>query len=469
MVYLLLAGIALLLFLSFKFIDRDFISPVNLYLLFSALAVAGMFLCYVEWKVDEYGFKASAVYLVGSLCFAFGCYLAKRISSKPVKVKEKPELNEDMSDEADGREVKRIEIGYVKIAIMSAVTLAALVGTWIWLIKLEEGSSDYTIAQAINYRRTMDIQGKLVGEYAKGRIWMLLTEFSGAFASIAIFVFVRNAVNRKLVKRDILLWIPIMVCILEFLSLSNRSGIFVMAFTAIISWFVSMKVKCRWKETLNKKVIKTAAIALAVFIPVFFGSLFIVGRHLSLKHFGYKEYTAIYVSGGVRCLDWYMKEPTDPPKRFGEETLVALHANLYSRFGIGENTTRYLEWRNLDDEPVANTYTSFRRFYHDFGIAGVVILTLLQGLIISVLYYKIQRRSERDKISFVEVMYCYLAHTTVYIAIDDLFYSSWASLYGIKMTMIMFAAYFLMFCIMRKETGGIAIDWKRIGVKNAKD
>lgn len=469
MIYLLLAGIVLLLFLSLKFIDRDFLSPVNLFLLYSVFAIAILFLCYEEWKVGEYGAQATAVYLAGTLCFALGCYLAKKISYKTGKVREKTEQSEDMSDEANGRETKRIEIGYVKIAVMSVVTLAALVGTWIWLIKLEEGSSDYTIAMAINNRRTMEIQGKLVGEYAKGRVWMILTEFSGAFASIALFVFVRNAVNRKLVKSDILLWIPIMVCVLEFLSLSNRGGIFLMTFSGIMSWFVSMKVKCGWKGTLNKKVIKTAVIALAVFIPVFFGSLFVVGRHLALRHAGYKQYTAIYVSGGVRCLDWYMKEPTDPPKRFGEETLVALYANLYSRFGIGENTTRYLEWRNLNDEPVANTYTSFRRFYHDFGIVGVAILALLQGLIISLLYYEIQIKSERDKISFIEVMYCYIAHTTVYIAIDDLFYSSWASLYGIKMAMIMFAAYVFMFCIMRKKTGGIAIDWKRIGVKNAKD
>ena len=298
---------------------------------------------------------------------------------------------------------------------------------------------------------------------------MLLTECSGALSTISIFVFVRNAVNRRLKWKDILLLFPVVICSLEYLSLSNRGGIILMTFAGIISWFISMKAKAGWNKTINTKILKVGIITVAIFVPIFLGSLFFLGRQIYLKYFGVKQYTAIYVSGGVRCLDLYVEEPTDPPKRFGEETLVALHANLYSRFGVGENTTRYLEWRKLNGEPVANTFTSFRRFYHDFGAAGVVLLSFLQGLIISWLYYEIRRRSGRDRIGFIEVMYCYIAHTTIYIAIDDLFYSSWASLYGIKMTMIMFAAYVFMFGIVRKETGGIAIDWKRIGVKNAKD
>jgi hypothetical protein len=102
-------------------------------------------------------------------------------------------------------------------------------------------------------------------------------------------------------------------------------------------------------------------------------------------------------------------------------------------------------------------------------VVGVVLLPLIQGLIISGLYYEIQKRSKRGRIGFIEVMYCYMAHTTIYIAIDDLFYSSWASLYGIKMTAILFAAYFFLFRIFRKENGGIRIDWKGNGIVHAKD
>ena len=189
-----------------------------------------------------------------------------------------------------------------------------------------------------------------------------------------------------------------------------------------------------------------------------------IGRYETLKGFDFKNYSLIYFSGGIRNLDQYLKEPTVAPQIFGEETFVQLHRNLYISYGIGKDFVRYLEFRGINGRNIGNIYTSYRRFYHDFGVLGVIFLPLIQGIVISLMYYRLNRNPRNDKINYLEVIYCYLSYTTMYITIDDLFYSSWVSITGIKILIIMYVAYFFIFNVTSKQPGIIRIDLGNIKI-----
>ena len=255
-----------------------------------------------------------------------------------------------------------------------------------------------------------------------------------------------------------LLLIPFILRSIEYLFQSNRGGIIQLFFGAVMSWFVSMKFKKGWNRKINSKVVKIVIRVIVILVPIFFGSLILIGRYDTLKGFDFKNYSLVYFSGGIRNLDQFLKEPTFEPQMFGEETFVQLHRNLYISYGIGKDLVRYLEFRKINGRNIGNIYTSYRRFYHDFGFLGVCLFPLIQGIIISLMYYKLNRNPRNDKINYLEVIYCYLSYTTMYIAIDDLFYSSWVSITGVKILIIMFVAYFFMFNITSKQPGLIRVD-----------
>ena len=448
MAFYLLTGIILIFLISYMFLDKDFLSPVNLYLLFSTFSVAAMFLLYEEWNMNEYGALAVAVYLTGSLFFVIGCGIAKVFMSRNIHQRNiKSEQN---------IAPPRVDISMIKIVIMTVFGLAAVYGTYAYMRRLG-GSSTLSLGQAIQNYRYMKSNGLLTTQRAKGSIWNLFSYFSIAFAYCSIFALIKNAVNNNFRKKDLLLLIPFVLRSTEYLLQSNRGGIIQLAFGAIMSWFVSMKFQKGWRRKINSKIVKTVVRVMVILIPLFFGSLILLGRYDTLEGFDFKHYALVYLSGGIRNLDQYLKEPTAPPQIFGEETFVLLHRNLSAKLGTGLNLVRYLEFRSINGRNIGNIYTSYRRFYHDFGFTGVCIFPLIQGILISLMYYRLSRNPRNDKINYLEIVYCYLSYTTIYIAIDDLFFSDWVSITGVKILIIMFAAYFFMFNVTSKRPGVIRV------------
>ncbi len=450
MAVILLIGVVGLFLFSYHFIDQDFLSPINLYLLFSIASVAGMFLMYNQWNLNEYGVFTTLVYLVGSATYALGCWMARGLASHNINRRYASFPVEEGSE-------TRIEVSTFKLIIIFIICLLSLYGMYSYVIRVG-GTSLFSLAQLIQNYRNMRSQGTLIGENGRGAIWNLLTYMSRAFAYCSVFVLIKNSVNKQFKKKDVLLLTPVFMYSAECLLQSNRGGIIQIFFAAIISWFISTKYKDGWKERVNAKSMKIVARIAIILIPIFCGSLILLGRYSTLKGFDFKNYSLVYLSGGVRNLDQFLKEPTAPPTLIGEETFVTLHRNMYIKGTNLKNVVRYLEFRKINGKNIGNIYTAYRRFYHDFGMMGILILPWLQGIMLSLLYYKIDRTEGKSKLNFYEVIYCYLSYTVIYIVIDDLFFSTYFSFTGIKVMLIMFIAYFFIFNISSEKRWIIKMD-----------
>lgn len=456
MAVVLLVGVILLFVFSYVVIDRDFLSPINLYLLFSILAISAMFLCYTEWKLNEYGALATIVYLTGSIAYMLGCQIAKSLSMRSINKRIAYEFNEIKSE--------RIELGYFKVAIMIITGILALYGTYSYIRRLGNFSivSIMGLGQVIQGARRMKVDGILFGENKKTFIWSVFSVLSVAFAHFSSFVLVKNIVNKCFKKRDLFLIIPLLLYILESLLNSSRGYIIQIFFAIIISWFISAKYNIGWRKRINIKAIKFTICIVLIVAPIFFGSLVFLGRFSTYEGFDFKQYALKYMSGGVRNLDLYLKEPTET-NLFGEETFINIHRSRYIKKGIGDNITIYHEFRKIDGINMGNIYTSYRRFYHDFGFAGCLILPLVQGLILSSLYYNINRNPSKSKLSFIEIMYCWLSYATIYIVLEDLFFTQWFYLWGLKKLLAIFVAYLFIFNTSMRN-GVIKIDFGRLKI-----
>ena len=458
MVFLMLLGIVFVFLFSYKFVDKDFLSPANVFLLFSIVSITAMFIFYDKWELSNYGLLAVVVYLSGSIFFVVGCGIAKAFSLRNINLRNT--INSNVLNPM------RIEMSYLKIFIAILISLAGLYGTYRFIMNLVGGNSLASLAVAVQRYRYLHGQRMLSGENAKGRIWALCSSFSTAFAYCSIIVLIHNIVNRKYKRKDLLLVFPFAFKTLEYLITSSRGDIINMLVGAIMCWFISMKFRRGWNKEINRKVVKIVIRVAIIFVPLFFGSLIIMGRVTSLKGFDFTNSAVIYLSGGVRNLDLYFKEPITTSKLFGEETFTYLLSNLSNTLQHGKLITRVLEFRNINGKNIGNIYTSFRRFYHDFGFLGVCFLSSIQGMVISSLYYNINRRGKDNRIGFLEVLYYYLACTTPYIAIEDTFFSYYFSITCLKMFVIFFIVYFFIYDISSERVGVIKINFGNIRIRN---
>ena len=272
MVFILLLGILIIFFFSYKFVDNDFLCPANVYLLFSAVSITAMLTFYDKWDLESYGALAVLIYLFGSLFFVIGCGIAKAFSARNINLRNR--CNSNLNNPI------RIEIGYIKTLIAVSVSLAGLYGTYAFIMRLAGGSSLFSLGVAIQRFRYMNIQRMLTGENSKGRFWALCSSFSTAFAYCSMVVLVHNIVNKKYKSKDLLLALPFVFKASEYLITSSRADIINMLFAAIMCWFISMKFRNGWNKEINSKNCYQSCSNLC---PVFLWILNIYGKSFYTK------------------------------------------------------------------------------------------------------------------------------------------------------------------------------------------
>jgi oligosaccharide repeat unit polymerase len=206
-------------------------------------------------------------------------------------------------------------------------------------------------------------------------------------------------------------------------------------------------------KKLNSMTLKKGVIVVLLTSVVFWLLIFVT-RSSEQRKYGLNilGYIASYAGGSISSLDVFLKNGSSAPKWFGEETFVALNNNLASLFGLNISSARFLEFGKGNGFSVVNIYGAFRRFYHDFGYAGVGVLSFIQGLISSRVYKGVRTNMKfKRSIDFGIIFYCYFFYTIIYTAIDELFYSSNISISGLVKVIILWISYILFFYKSRQE------------------
>ena len=104
------------------------------------------------------------------------------------------------------------------------------------------------------------------------------------------------------------------------------------------------------------------------------------------------EYISIYIGGPILNLDISIQRGNFNHPVFLSETLFSLYRSIGSNFNIFSliypTDRKFLASAN--GKRIGNVDTTFFDFYHDGGMTGVIILTIIMALIIQNLYKKIR-------------------------------------------------------------------------------
>ena len=245
--------------------------------------------------------------------------------------------------------------------------------------------------------------------------------YSAGYA--AAFILIKNRVRRKSqLQKPSRMNIFLLRCILVLSIIPGFMGAernqFLQILVAImVYYYVLWHQEHGWNRDISWKFIRIGIVGVVVGIPIFYQLLRLVGRSTALSAF---ESGSVYIGSSIPLLNMYIESPVEPPRVFGEESLLGVHQFL-ANMGVGTYVkNRHLEFRHLNAYTESNIYTFFRRPLHDFGPVGMYIFVALVAVFFGWFYYgKIKNKQQTRRLEYWTIVYGYFFYWIVYSSIDQ--------------------------------------------------
>ena len=154
-------------------------------------------------------------------------------------------------------------------------------------------------------------------------------------------------------------------------------GIAGIAFYAILR----LKNGANAKAQLKRLLFVGALGAVIVSVAFYFMGALLSGAEES----GIVDYISFYFGCGVPSLQAAIDTGVPPVEYPGLRTFYNIYSVLF-KFGLASVTSSYsIDWVTLGAHS-SNVFTCFSRYFFDFGMLGVVTLSMLAGIVLTIIY-----------------------------------------------------------------------------------
>ena len=261
--------------------------------------------------------------------------------------------------------------------------------------------------------------------------WLYL--FNSAIGYIWGYIIADVAANKRKIK--LLYLLNFIISVITDLLKGGRQSAIQLIVASIVCYFMLYLSKANRKQLPLRKFIRFLIFGI-VGMSLFQSLGYLLGRTVQAD---FLQYLAVYISGGIRNLNEYLKTDHGAPDVFAKMTLPYVNSFIGNKFGISRMIYSLdLPYLSANGSNSGNIYTTFYAYIYDFGYIGVIIWPLIMG-IISQLIYKMARRSilnngKRVKISVI--VYGYLFYMLVFSFFSNKFYEGFCSIAFIKMFLL---------------------------------
>ena len=231
-------------------------------------------------------------------------------------------------------------------------------------------------------------------------------------------LFYKKYVCNEKFKNIVLLAICAILYVVSIFLISGARGrVFSFLFQAIASIILCMKFgnKRIGRERTYKggrNWLKTVVLVAIIGVPLFYyGGVFAGKDYTQVTPF---QSVSNYFSYGLIRLNLIVKEGFTASENFGQWSFPGIYS-LLEKFGM--------EYKNYDIFPFygmfGNTVTIFGRWYVDFGVIGVYVMTAVVSLLYSTIFYKL-KFSKSSRIAFMySLIYIFLIGNILMASYDD--------------------------------------------------
>lgn len=431
MYILLLISLLVILFITFILFNKEvFCPPVILITIFFACALFGI-TRYSDWQLENYSIKTIGLIILGLSSFVLFSFLAYKSSTG----------NNNLHYAKMVFERDRIDLGMNIVVIMLGIGIIADVMFIIYIRNLVAsygmGGGGFT-SFVLSYYQLKTWHSDVTGVTGVTKMFSIVANIN---AVIAVYILLHNNILKKNKKKDIFLIGVVGLWILHCLLDSSRGEIMLLLAEAAYIIYFMWSIYYGWNDAINKKIIKWGIKAFVILIVVFVILTFALGRRESIREFEVLKYLSVYMSGGVRNFDLFVKKNVTLNDIFGKETFYSINRFLNNRFGIGEYYNNALEYTEISGVSNGNIYTALRRFYADFGTGGLIVLPGVLGYFYTRLFRKIKYESQHGIISFRMLLFSFLCSELFFFPIEERFFTSDFSVIGIARIIILYILY----------------------------
>ena len=384
MIYCLAIVVFALLIFTYFGVSRDLMHP-------SVLTVGASFISILAalYNVNRWGIKYhynTMIILVSALvCISVTGIISAR--SKMGKRKH------SMTDEDEATcENHPFFVNNIVFWIVIAFNLLVLV--WYYYIILKTTGGGAITEMIASFRMIHSYGVSTADSVSMPAVLNQCIKFNKVLAYIFMMIFLNNAVGYK-VKTWKYLLPPVLFCIQTLLG-SDRIYIVMLAGASVIMAYLLWHRKNGWNSNISGKYVKIGAKALVILLIFFFAVRNFVGHSSSSDSKGPMEYLTQYVGGSIQLLDMYVQDPlVEADAGWGEETFSSIYKTIVEIQG-GTAEKRHMEFRSSNGIIIGNIYTAVRKYYHDFGYWGVVILCSIFGLFFGLIYKRLQQQRVKN-------------------------------------------------------------------------
>lgn len=257
---------------------------------------------------------------------------------------------------------------------------------------------------------------------------------------VCIYILVHNFVASGKIKKNLF-----MLCILllasSFLN-SSRLDLIRYPVAAITIYILLIERKSGKTVKLRFKLLFKLAILFLAICVSFVWLKKIAGRIDDRTPFYYITY---YLGQSIRNLDCFLQEKSAESDIWGKETFYGL--NHFLGIITGQPKFDYVihkEFRYYKGQATGNVYTMFRAFIHDFGYAGLCVLTVGFSFIINAIYLNAKSKKYKNtKIEYnvVTIFYSYIVFSVYVAFFADYFWTTLVSAKTVKLILAFFIGY----------------------------
>ena len=440
LIYILFIALIVILIGSYFLYKKDIIEPSIVLVAAYILSVFCVIVNINKWGV-QLSNKAFWILLLGTLEFVIISFLINKIFERRNKKILDTETKNEIKEKSN---VKVSKIMTIAIILYNIMILILLVFNVLKIASDFGTFSSFSEALTIYKSNTSYANNAELPDYLT-----ILMKPIIASAYIYIFFFIKNVIyaEGKKYKAILKYWyylIPTIIYFLQRLAESNRGSIINFVLSAIVMYFVMWNIKNEWKSHVKVGTMVKLAISGVACLVIFYFSATLVGR---VNSKGLIDYITCYCGGSIECFNLYIQEEDSIRVMRGEETFGSTIRDL-GKLGIIDReikVTTNAPFRYYGENMIGNVYSSYKRWMHDYGIFGIIVLQAALAMIFSVSYNIIKYWKHSEKLrDLVIIFYSYFMYTIFMHPIDSLFYLETFTIYTAGVILFIVAMYWVL-------------------------
>lgn len=419
-----------LLLFTYYGVNRDLMHP-------SVLIVGATFLCVLSamyniglWNIN-YHFNTVVLLVGGLLCISLAGILCARTKTKKKKF---IHLNTIIDDE-------NLIIDINRSTFYIVIVFNLFVMAWYYYIIIKTTGGGAITEMLASFRMIHSYGTSSDNAVVMPALLNQCIKMNKVLAYIFVMVFLNNYMAYK--QKDWKYLLPPVLFGLQTILGSDRIYIVILAGASVVMAYIMWHRKNGWNRNVSGKYIRIAVKALTVVLILFFFTRNFVG-HSSNVITSPIEYITQYTGGSIQLLDMFVQDPQiEADTGWGEETFSSVYKTVIQMKG-GIAPKRHMEFRRSNGVMIGNIYTAVRKYYHDFGTSGVMVLCTIFGLFFGIVYRQLQEEKIHTIVSYRLCFYCFIVHCAFYFPLDDLFFSGVISINYLSMFLYMWIAYHIL-------------------------